>query len=176
MHDGRATSRDSAFVVGAQREKLHAADGLMCTRYTTSDDVPLQQTVTPPVGCEDWEVWGDLRLKTVFGASGQIVREHLGDGRTIYYDGPKGAERRYRATRANGDVQIFVGERGAERMVSAVRIDGTREFYAGPPGDAYLTRTIYPDGRIVFRRGRTPQRVPVAGVWHADGPRGPRVR
>ena len=148
----------------------------MCTRYTTSDDVPLQQTVTPPVGCEDWEVWGDLRLKTVFGASGQIVREHLGDGRAIYYDGPKGAERRFRATRANGDEMTYVGERGAERMVSAVRIDGTREFYAGPPGDAYLTRTIYPDGRIVFRRGRTPQRVPVAGVWHADGPRGPRVR
>ena len=58
-----------------------------------------------------------------------------------------------RATRANGDVQIFVGERGAERMVSMVRPDGTREFYAGPPGDAYLTRTIYPDGRIVLRRG-----------------------
>mgnify|MGYP003306865368 CR=1 FL=1 len=86
----------------------------------------------------------------------------------------KGAERRFRATRANGDEMTYVGERGAERMVSAVRIDGTREFYAGPPGDAYLTRTIYPDGRIVFRRGRTPQRVPVAGVWHADGPRGHR--
>ena len=92
----------------------------------------------------------------------------MGDGRTMFYDGPKGAERRYRATRANGDVQIFVGERGAERMVSMVRPDGTREFYAGPPGDAYLTRTIYPDGRIVFRRGTTPQR-----ATHATTPSRP---
>ena len=85
------------------------------------------------------------------GARRRKVRaEHI-DGRKVFYEGEKGAERKVRSQYQNGKV-FFEGEKGAERKVRE-EYPGIKWFYEGEKGAERRVRIEKTYGKKAFYEG-----------------------
>jgi len=78
--------------------------------------------------------------------NGRLLRvefppEKESQARTVWYEGPKGQERKVRAVfKVNNGVVYFAGPPGEERIVSKVWTSGDVHSYAGPQGQERVVR------------------------------------